>query len=119
VTVTRHVPDHVRPLENHAVGSSTGMVSRTSSTRDGLAESSPPSSDYSDQVIVLGRLKPGRGWESRRVVHIFELASQVALDSTVTARCGEPVPVADVQVLPGLTGMPCEYCVQLSMVVGH
>jgi hypothetical protein len=118
VAVTRHVPDNVRPLEDHEVGSPTGMLSRTAHATDGLAGSAPADTDYSDQVIFLGRLKPGRALESRRVVHVFALTSQAQHDPTVTARCGEAVPVADVQVLPGITGMPCEPCVQLSMAAG-
>lgn len=118
MAVTRHVPDTVRPLENHEVGSPTGMLSRTTHATDALVESVPADPDYSDQVIFLGRLKPGRAWESRRVVHVFALTSQARHDTTLTARCGETVLVADLQVLPGLTGMPCEYCMQLSMAAG-
>jgi hypothetical protein len=119
VAVTRHVPDNVRPLDNHEVGSLMGMVSRTTHATDGLVDAGSVDTDYSDQVIFLGRLKPGRAWESRRVVHVFALASQARHDTTLTARCGEAVPVDDMQVLPGITGMPCEYCVQLSMAAGH
>lgn len=67
--------------------------------------------DYSDQVVVLARLKPGRALESRRVAHVFELASEVQPDTAVTARCGAELIVGDLQWLPGLAGMPCERCV--------
>lgn len=115
MTVTRHVPDYVRPLETHEVGLPKGTVSRTARTADGLAEVGGVGTDYSDHVLFLGRFKPGRTRESRRVVHVFALAPQAAHGTTLTARCGEIVPVDDLQVLPGLTGMPCEYCLQLSM----
>jgi hypothetical protein len=115
VTVTRHVPDYGRPFDTHEVGLPTGTMSRTAHTGDGLAEVAPMGSDYSDQVMLLGRVKPGRIGESRRVVHVFVLASQAPHGAPLTARCGETVPADDLQVLPGLTGMPCEYCVQLAM----
>jgi hypothetical protein len=75
----------------------------------GLARKSQD--DYSDQVILLGRLKPGTTRESLRVVHVFALAPDLLHSPVVTARCGEPLPANDMQWLPGLTGMPCEQCV--------
>jgi hypothetical protein len=70
-----------------------------------------PTGDYSDQVIVLGRLKPGKVRESCRVVHVFQVAPDLLHNPVVTARCGAPLPTCDLQWLPGLRGMPCEQCV--------
>lgn len=78
------------------------------------ADPSPASADYSDEVIVLGRLKPGTTTESRRVVHVFELVRDVPHQPMVTARCGMPLPVDDLQWLPRLAGMPCDLCVMAS-----
>jgi hypothetical protein len=73
-------------------------------------------SDYSDQVVFLGRLKRGRVRESRRVVHVFPLALDTPRDTTLTASCGETLAVDDLQWLPQVTGMPCERCVLHTMV---
>lgn len=69
--------------------------------------------DYSDEVVLLGRLKAGTASETRRVVHVFPLAPGLLRDPVVTARCGRPLPAGDLQWLPGLTGMPCERCVMV------
>jgi len=77
-----------------------------------LAAPEPPS-DYSDQVVVLGRLKPGKIRESCRVVHVIQLVPDLLHNPVVTARCGAPLPTGDLQWLPGLRGMPCERCVMV------
>ncbi|MFC4859409.1 hypothetical protein [Actinophytocola glycyrrhizae] len=74
----------------------------------------PAPHDYSDEVVVLGRLKPGTTTESRRVVHVFKLVRDVLHQPMVTARCGMSLPVDDLQWLPRLAGMPCELCVMAS-----
>ena len=71
--------------------------------------------DYSDDVVVLARIKPGRALESRRVAHVFLLAPEIPEDATLIARCGAQLLVDDLQWLPGLVGMPCEPCVWQSM----
>jgi hypothetical protein len=68
-------------------------------------------SDYSEQVIVLGRLKPGMTSESRRVVHVFQLVTDLLHDAVVSARCGVALVAGDLQWLPRFAGMPCERCV--------
>jgi hypothetical protein len=77
-----------------------------------------PTRDYSNQVIALGRLMAGKARESRRVVHAFVLTPDLRHDTALTARCGETLPIEDMQWLPGLTGMPCERCVLLSLAAG-
>lgn len=69
--------------------------------------------DYSDPVMLLGRLKPGTARESQRVVHTFVLVRDLRHDVVVTARCGVRLSASDMQWLPGLTGMPCEQCVMI------
>lgn len=75
----------------------------------------PRARDYSDPVVVLGRLKKGRARESLRVVHVFQLTAELLHDTVTIARCGEPLRAGDLQWLPGLTGMPCEQCVLNSL----
>jgi hypothetical protein len=69
--------------------------------------------DYSDPVMLLGRLKPGTARESQRVVHTFVLVRDFLHDVVVTARCGVRLTASDLQWLPGMTGMPCEQCVMI------
>jgi hypothetical protein len=72
----------------------------------------PPSvRDYSDRAELLGRIKPGRALESRRVVHVLELSPDLLHATELTASCGGILPVDDLQWLPRLAGMPCEECV--------
>jgi hypothetical protein len=94
----------------HEPPRSGGLISKPEATspRSVTAE---PLEDYSDDVILLGRLKAGTTSESRRVVHVFPLARDLLRATVVTARCGMPLPACDLQWLPGLTGMPCEQCV--------
>ena len=73
-----------------------------------------PALDYSEQVVVLGRLKPGKIRESCRVVHVFQAVPGLLHNPVATARCGAPLPTVDLQWLPGLRGMPCERCVMAS-----
>lgn len=72
---------------------------------------SQPEGDYSDEVIVLGRLKAGKTRESHRVVHVFLLVRDLLHSAVVTARCGAQLTTGDLQWLPRLAGMPCEQCV--------
>jgi hypothetical protein len=85
-----------------------GLIAKPQATP---ARSVPPKRDYSDEVILLGRLREGATTESRRVVHVFPLTPELLRSTVVTARCGEPLTTSDLQWLPGLTGMPCEQCV--------
>jgi hypothetical protein len=73
----------------------------------------PSQDDYSDQVMVLGRLKAGKARETQRVVHTFLLVRDLLHSAVVTARCGAQLIVGDMQWLPGMTGMPCERCVMI------
>jgi hypothetical protein len=73
----------------------------------------PTGCDYSDRVVLLGRLTVGR--ETRRVVHVFELSPDLLPVTELTARCDERLLVDDLQWLPGLVGMPCEKCLLRSM----
>jgi hypothetical protein len=115
MTVLRHLADSAGDLG----GGAPTTLTRTLSTRAAAVDAHPPTSDYSDPVIILGRIKPGRARESRRVAHVFLLGTEVAADSTLTARCGEQLPVGDMDWLPGMVGMPCEPCVLHSMAEHH
>jgi hypothetical protein len=84
---------------------------RTSSDRWPSVNPCQPKGDYSDEVIVLGRLKAGKARESHRVVHVFLLVRDLLQSAIVTARCGVQLTASDMQWLPRLAGMPCERCV--------
>jgi hypothetical protein len=96
-----------------AIPGASGLVAGAGVARDSRAVAHfPPSGrDYSDRAILLGRIKTGRAPESRRVVHVFELSPDLLHTATLTASCGEPLPVDDLQWLPRVAGMPCEECV--------
>jgi hypothetical protein len=70
-----------------------------------------PARDYSEQTLLLGRLKSGTCRESQRVVHVFELAPDLRESPVVAARCGAKLLAGDLQWLPRFSGMPCERCV--------
>jgi hypothetical protein len=67
--------------------------------------------DYSQDVLVLGRLKSGTAPESRRVVHVFQAVPELLHNAVVAARCGARLAAGDLQWLPRFMGMPCERCV--------
>lgn len=75
----------------------------------------PPASDYSIPAVILGRLMPGRARESHRVVHVFPLTAEGTLATSLTARCGRRLLVANLQWLPRLIGMPCDRCLLHSL----
>jgi hypothetical protein len=99
-------------VETHGYGELIAAP-RAAPPRRAAIEPRRPEEDYSDQVILLGRLKAGTTSETRRVVHTFLLAPGLLHSPVVTARCGRPLPASDMQWLPGLTGMPCEQCVMV------
>lgn len=70
-----------------------------------------PERDYSEQVLLLGRLKSGTARESQRVVHVIPASPDLKHSQEVAARCGERLSSCDVQWLPRFSGMPCERCV--------
>lgn len=96
-----------------AIRGASGLVAKTGVARNSraVAQFPPSGRDYSDGAILLGRIKPGRASESRRVVHLFELSPNLLHATTLTASCGAPLAVDDLQWLPRLAGMPCEECV--------
>ncbi|GAB3444629.1 hypothetical protein GCM10027436_33140 [Actinophytocola sediminis] len=72
-----------------------------------------PECDYSEQALLLGRLKSGAALESRRVIHLFPLVPGVEHNPVVAARCGAKLPADDMQWLPRFAGMPCEPCIMI------
>jgi hypothetical protein len=83
------------------------------SSRRPAIDTGPSQDDYSDQVMVLGRLKAGKARETQRVVHTFLLVRDLLHSAVVTARCGAQLIAGDLQWLPGMAGMPCERCVMI------
>ena len=84
---------------------------KVTSPRPAHTEQSPD--DYSEPVILLGRLKAGTARETQRVVHTFLLVRDLLHSAVVTARCGAQLIAGDMQWLPGMAGMPCERCVMI------
>lgn len=115
MTVARHVPDNLP-----ACGIEPALPPGRAASAAGALDAPPPASDYSNQPIILGRIKPGRARESHRVVHVFSLANDGRQATTLTARCGERLPIDDIQWLPRLIGMPCDHCLlqTISMIGG-
>ncbi|WP_432849307.1 hypothetical protein ACQPXB_02720 [Amycolatopsis sp. CA-161197] len=64
-------------------------------------------------VLMTGRLAPGRVGESRRVVHVFEVDA-AGSSAEVLARCGESFPRTHIEWLAPGVGMPCESCLGLA-----
>jgi hypothetical protein len=115
VTIARHLPAKAEARRNHGIGLPLPGP-RAAHTGPDAIDSRPLTRDYSDEVVLLARLKPGRALESRRVVHVFALASEPVADyAALTARCGERLLVDDLHWLPALAGMPCESCVAHSV----
>jgi hypothetical protein len=94
-------------IETYGVGTSMAVSGRAA------ISTLPLTTDYSEQAILLGRIKTGR--ETHRVVHVFPVTPGAAHATALTARCGERLPTADIQWLPALMGMPCERCVLSSV----
>ncbi|MTD54501.1 hypothetical protein [Amycolatopsis pithecellobii] len=61
-----------------------------------------------EEILLLGRLRPGAAREAHRTVHLFVLPPQGA--SCVTTLCGLCLRCADLQLLAEPAGMPCEGC---------
>lgn len=104
MTVTRHVPDTCPARE-------VGLDVSQRTAQHGPAPRPASERDYSDPLVVLGRIKPGHAPESRRLVHVFLLTPEARYAATLTARCGATLPADDIHWLPRLAGMPCEPCI--------
>jgi hypothetical protein len=86
---------------------------KVTSSRTPVIDTGQSEDDYSEPVLLLGRLKAGTARESQRVVHTFLLVRDLLHSAVVTARCGAQLIAGDMQWLPGLAGMPCERCVSI------
>jgi hypothetical protein len=64
--------------------------------------------EHSAETVILARLETGR--LSRRLTHVFEVTPDCQSGATLTARCGETLPVSDLTWLPALAGLPCNDC---------
>jgi hypothetical protein len=61
-------------------------------------------------AVLLVRLKRGVVGESRRTVHVVRLPQGNEVSDTLTAYCGEQIDPGKAEMLPELTGMPCNRC---------
>lgn len=57
------------------------------------------------------RFRRGVVGEARRCVHLVALPIGAATPDVLTALCGQAFTAGQADVLPELTGMPCERCV--------
>jgi hypothetical protein len=112
MTVARHVPDNLP-----ACSIEPALPPARAASAGGALDALPPASDYSSQPIILGRLKPGQARESHRVVHVFALTNEGPQATTLTARCGQRLLIADIQWLPRPIGMPCDRCLLRSLAL--
>ena len=64
--------------------------------------------------LILARPRPGTVGETRRVVHVFPLATDDAQLPHLTAYCGATFSRDDLDQLDRPTGMPCERCLRLT-----
>ncbi|WP_232376173.1 hypothetical protein [Amycolatopsis aidingensis] len=63
------------------------------------------------EILAVVRPRPGVVGESKRVCHVVPIPESGRSAGPLAALCGEPVVPAEVEVLPQLSGMPCELCV--------
>jgi hypothetical protein len=68
------------------------------------------------RVLAVGRLAVGTAGETRRSAHLFDVGEDSANQTTIFARCGAELPLADVEWLRPGSGMPCERCLGFSTV---
>lgn len=73
-----------------------------------LSPSSP------EPVTVVARRRRGLVGESRRVSHLFQLLPGIPQGFHLTAHCGAPIPITELEWLDlhGRSGMPCMGCLQ-------
>jgi hypothetical protein len=69
--------------------------------------------DLSRTVLAVGRLSVGLIGESRRSAHLFDLDVDSKRLTSLTSRCGNELPVSDIEWLSLGAGMPCERCLGL------
>jgi hypothetical protein len=68
------------------------------------------------RVLAVGRLAAGTASETRRSAHLFDVGEDSANQTSIYARCGAELPMADVEWLRPGSGMPCERCLGFSGV---
>ena len=62
--------------------------------------------------LVFGRPLPGTVGETRRVVHVFEVATVDEVPVRLTALCGLSFGAGELERLDTVQGMPCELCLR-------
>lgn len=107
VDIAWHVPAGVETRRFDRDAAELG----TAQARTAQVTTRSTGTDYSDQALLLGRLKSGTARESQRVTHVFEMAPELTQSPVIAARCGVRLAACDLQWLPRFAGMPCERCV--------
>lgn len=62
--------------------------------------------------LILGRPMPGIVGETRRLVHVFELAEQDPSSGRLVAMCTASFSAGQLELIGRPTGLPCESCLQ-------
>jgi hypothetical protein len=66
-------------------------------------------------AVAVVRLRQGVIGESRRVCHVVPIPENRAVPGHLTALCGTDIYPGQADVLPDLTGMPCDVCMARSL----
>ncbi|WP_338023716.1 hypothetical protein [Amycolatopsis vastitatis] len=64
--------------------------------------------------LVIARPRRGVVGETRRLAHLFEIRAEHVVPESLTALCGIEFTQGQLELLDGLSGMPCESCLRLS-----
>lgn len=62
--------------------------------------------------VFLGRPLPGVVGETRRVCHVFPVPPEGERPAALVALCGAKFGAAQLELLDGPRGMPCELCLR-------
>lgn len=64
--------------------------------------------------VILARPVRGTVGETRRVVHVFRVPYEETLPTRLVACCGADFGPGALDIVDGLTGMPCVMCLRYS-----
>ena len=67
--------------------------------------------------VALVRFRRGVVGETKRVCHIVPLPTHHEIPDVLTAFCGTEIGPGQADILPRITGMPCEWCIARAPLV--
>lgn len=71
-----------------------------------------------EPTVLLVRFRPGVVGLTRRVVHVVPMPDGGAVPEQLTANCGLVIDRAQVELLDGPVGSPCELCLLRTPIPG-